>query len=161
MSTRLVIFDRDKTLIEDNGYTFKVSDLKWRPGVIELLRYLSIMQVDLAVATNQSGIGRNYFTTSQVNEFHLEMSSYLSRIGIPEMTFFVCPHDPTKTNCQCRKPKPGLLIEAMNYYGVRCDETIFVGDKLTDAQAASSAKVDFVWVSDSPQWSNELLRMLK
>ena len=156
-----MIFDRDKTLIEDNGYTFKVSDLKWRPGVIELLKHLSFMQVHLAVATNQSGIGRNYFTKSQVNEFHSEMKAHLSRIGILEMTFFVCPHDPTKTNCECRKPKPGLLIEAMNHFSVRCDETIFVGDKLSDAQAASSAKVDFVWASHAPQWSIELLRMLK
>ena len=70
---KMVIFDRDGTIIIDHGYTHKVTDLEWMNGAIELLRVLNQMGIYVVVATNQSGIGRGYYSQEDVGLFHSQM----------------------------------------------------------------------------------------
>ena len=164
MIKKLAIFDRDETLIFDDGYTHEVSNLEWKPGVLDLLRFLTKRKILMAVATNQSGIGRGYFTSQDVDFFHKAINIYLQSHSIDELVFFVCPHSPTlelANQCNCRKPKPGLLLDAIGHFGVSKEEAIFVGDKESDKNAAANAGIDFLQVDSSYEWIERIEEVFK
>jgi D-glycero-D-manno-heptose 1,7-bisphosphate phosphatase len=164
MNKKLAIFDRDSTLIFDDGYTHDVSKLEWMPGVLELLKFLAEQKIFIAVATNQSGIERGYFSSQQVDEFHGAMNSVLQACSIDEIVFFVCPHLPTlelANQCNCRKPQPGLLLEAIEHFRVSREEAIFVGDKESDYYAAINAGIDFLQADSDGKWIERMQEVFK
>ena len=164
MTKKLAIFDRDETLIIDKGYTYDVSELQWKPDILELLEYLTNRGIKVAVATNQSGINRGYFTSAEVDYFHQTINDYLRSLHINEMVFFVCPHLPSLDlikGCNCRKPEPGLLLEAIEYFSLSKIETIFIGDKETDRQAAFNCGIDFLQADFNNEWTQSLKEIIK
>ena len=139
---RLIIFDRDGTLTyEDHRYHRDLTTVRPYPFVAGLLQQLAAAGAKLAVATNQSGIGRGLWSRAEVDALH----DSLTRDWGVELAWHICPHLPDD-GCDCRKPEAGLIQQAVDGHGIDPADALMIGDALTDAQAARSAGVDFALV---------------
>tara|TARA_Y100000591_G_scaffold330761_1_gene362676 strand:+ start:3512 stop:4024 length:513 start_codon:yes stop_codon:yes gene_type:complete len=158
-------FDRDNTIIQDNGYTFKKKNLKFLPGVIKAFKYLKKKNFYIMVITNQSGIARGYFNKRQVDEFHRYMNKVLGKKGSNIDDFFVCgchPDIPKKNNnCKCRKPSEFMLLKALKKKSLNKENVIMIGDKLTDKIASNRAKIKFYYKSKKKDLYNQVKKILK
>lgn len=142
--TRAVFFDRDGTLMEDQGHAARPEAVKLLPGVPEALQRISRGGFRLAVVTNQSGVARGLTdeaTVRAVNERLREMLAPAARIE----RFFVCPHlaegivPEYALDCDCRKPRPGLILRALRELGADPARSFTVGDSTRDVQAGRAA----------------------
>jgi D-glycero-D-manno-heptose 1,7-bisphosphate phosphatase len=148
MKLRHVILDRDGVLnqeAEGGGYIERPEDFAWVPGALEGLRLLRDAGLYLSVATNQSGVGRGIMTLAQLEAVHARMRTEADRYGAPLDAIFFCPHAP-EDGCDCRKPAPGLILQAMAGSGLTAAETILVGDADRDLEAAARAGIRAVLV---------------
>jgi D-glycero-D-manno-heptose 1,7-bisphosphate phosphatase len=136
---KLVILDRDGTINQDSDQYIK-SPAEWRPipGSLEAIARLAQYGWRVVVATNQSGIARGLFDMSTLNAIHSEMHRAVGQAGGRIDAIFFCPHA-ADSNCECRKPKPGLLHEIAARFGVELDGVPMVGDSLRDLEAAAAA----------------------
>ncbi len=139
MSLKLVILDRDGTINADSDEFIK-SPEEWHPidGALEAIGRLNHAGYHVVVATNQSGLGRGLMDVASLNAIHAQMNKQLSKVGGRIDAIFYCPHAPDE-NCLCRKPAPGLLEQIAERYGMTLDNVPFVGDSLSDMQAAQAA----------------------
>jgi len=146
-AVRGVILDRDGVLVRDGGYPVRPADLCWLPGALEALAWLAGRGIAVAVATNQSGVARGYFTLADVHRFHELMARDVERAGGRIVTFAVCPHlpegavPPFNVACDCRKPAPGLVRQCLEALALEPAEAILVGDRDRDVAAARAAGV--------------------
>ena len=129
-----VLFDRDETLIEDVPYNGDPSRVVPLPGVRAALDLLRAARIPIGVVSNQSGIGRGYITFAQVQAVNRRVEEVLG----PFDGWFVCPHGPDD-GCECRKPKPKLILDAVRALGVSVERCVVVGDKASDVEAARAA----------------------
>lgn len=146
----LIIFDRDGTLNKriPESYTLDESHLLRSDRLLDIFHQLSKINVCLAVATNQACIEKKLSTLNA--QYNLTQILFGDAIEITRGSIFICPHLPS-SDCNCRKPKPGLILAALEQYGVDPNQTYMIGDSETDAEAAESAGVKFVGVCwDSP-----------
>lgn len=140
-----VFLDRDGTLIEDVGYLSSISQIKVLPRVVDGLKLLKSMGYLLIVVTNQSGVARGFFS----EEFVLNVHDILGRLfkdnGVAIDAFYYCPHHPTEgfppynVNCDCRKPKTGMIKRAICEYDIDISNSWVIGDSLVDVQLARNA----------------------
>lgn len=140
---RHVIFDRDGVLNAEprtGGYVTDWAQWRWLPGVLTSLAMLSSEGISISVATNQSCVGRGLITRGELDDIHARMIDEAAQAGATIDHLFVCPHAPAQ-GCACRKPAPGLLLEAIEASGIPGCATIAVGDDLRDLQAAKSAGI--------------------
>ena len=137
----LVLLDRDGTLVEDVPYNGDPDLVRPLPGAREALDRLRGEGVRLAVVSNQSGVGRGLLTADQVDAVNGRVATLLG----PFEGFYVCPHAPDD-GCECRKPAPGLIKQALADTGVPPDRTLMVGDIGADMGAAEAAGVSGVLV---------------
>ena len=135
---KAIFLDRDGTITKDRGYTFKPEDLIFLPNSIEGLKKLSGTCYKLIIVTNQSGIGRGYYTEEDYYKFREEMHKRLRKEKINIDAEYFCPHNP-KENCGCRKPKIGMLEDAANDFWLDLNKCWMVGDSISDMQAGKSA----------------------
>ena len=129
-----VLLDRDGTLVEDVPYNGDPRLVRPLPGAREALDRLRAAGVPLAVVSNQSGIGRGLVTAEEVDAVNRRVEELLGPIG----PWFVCPHDPV-AGCDCRKPRPGLVLRAAASLGVHPADCALIGDIGSDVQAAHAA----------------------
>ena len=143
---RLVILDRDGVLNHEGpgGYVMAVADWRWQSGALQALKHLGRGR-QLMVATNQSCVGRGLTTAEDIDAVHAHFLTTVHAADAHVDGIFVCPHLPD-AGCACRKPAPGLLLQALQSAGVKPDEALFVGDAVTDFQAAQAAGVRFALV---------------
>jgi D-glycero-D-manno-heptose 1,7-bisphosphate phosphatase len=149
MSTlhKAAFIDRDGVINEDKEYVHKIDQFKLIPGVISGLHLLHQGGYKLIVVTNQSGIARGLYSEQMVEILHQHMSMILESNGIELDSIYYCPHHPSGSipemaiYCYCRKPKPGMLIRAAQELDLDLEESIIIGDKLSDIQAGRSAGV--------------------
>lgn len=135
----LIILDRDGVINYDSkDYIKSPEELKPIPGSIEAIAKLKHAGFKVAIATNQSGIGRGYFTTDTLNAMHKKILDLLKEYNATIDAINYCPHLPD-ANCSCRKPLPGLLISAMDQIGISNTKTIMIGDSVKDLVAAENA----------------------
>ena len=131
----LIIFDRDGILNVDEGYSYDKANLILSPGVVETFTYLRDKNIEIAVATNQSGIARKLYSRKQMEDFNFELWNELkSQTGVSFTFLAACPHSPDN-GCLCRKPKPGLLEAITSCYSVPKKRIAFFGDQFTDYMA--------------------------
>lgn len=130
---RYVLLDRDGTLIVHRPYLGRVDQVELVPGVVEGLQNLSRLGFGLAVLTNQSGIGRGYFTLEDVERIHARISEELAAAGIVIDGFYCCPHVP-EDRCHCRKPEPGLALQAASELEFELAESFLIGDNACDVR---------------------------
>jgi D-glycero-D-manno-heptose 1,7-bisphosphate phosphatase len=158
MAPRLVIFDRDNTLVRvspDTRYLYGTDPIVLLPGVGAALRHLARRGIVSVVATNQQGISLPAFplmTQASVDTFNERLGNEIVRVGGRIERFYVCPHLATE-DCACRKPRPGLFITALHDYGVSPDEAVGIGNSQRDIDAANAVGVRAVAVpcpADAP-----------
>jgi len=137
----LVLLDRDGTLVEDVPYNGDPRAVRPVPGAREALDRLRREGVRLALVTNQSGVGRGLLTSAQVDAVNERVDELLG----PFESVHVCPHAP-EDGCDCRKPAPGLVKQALQEAGVVPDRAVLVGDIGSDVRAAAAAGVRAVLV---------------
>jgi len=137
---KIIIFDRDNTLIQDNGYTWKLQDLKLLPDTLKTLKYAVNHGFDLAIASNQSGVGRGFYRLHDLNKFNSFLNSKVMEYTDGFVAIASCTHVP-EDNCECRKPKPGLLTELIQRYEYIKEESCFIGDSESDFLAGNAAKL--------------------
>jgi D-glycero-D-manno-heptose 1,7-bisphosphate phosphatase len=133
-----VFFDRDGTLIHDADYCSDPKQVKIFDGVSTALRKLRQRGYKIIVITNQSGIGRGFFTEQQYRAVETEVSRQVGP-DLIDATYF-CPDAPGKPS-QCRKPAPGMVLQAAREHEVDLERSFFVGDKEIDAECAHNAGV--------------------
>ena len=145
-SVRLIVLDRDGVINLDSANFIK-SLAEWQPipGALEAIARLKNHGFLVAVCTNQSGVGRGLLSESTLHEIHEHLSHALAGFGAGLDDWRYCPHLPDE-GCECRKPKPGMLLELMSTLGVDPAQTCFVGDSLRDMQAAQAAGCEGVLV---------------
>lgn len=140
MSQAYVLLDRDGVINYDSDDYIKTPE-EWKPipGSLEAIALFNKNGYKVIVITNQSGIGRGFYTESTLTEMHKKMH-YLTREKGGEINaIYVCPHPPDD-QCQCRKPNPGLLIRFAKEKNTSLTDCYFIGDKLADIQAAEAAE---------------------
>ncbi|MEI8055649.1 MAG: D-glycero-beta-D-manno-heptose 1,7-bisphosphate 7-phosphatase [bacterium] len=137
---KLIVLDRDGVINEDSPFYIKSSD-EWRaiPGSLEAISKLQHSGYNVAIATNQSGIAKHYFTVETLDSIHKKMIAQITAAGghFDIDAIFVCPHGP-EDNCECRKPKPGLLLQAAKKFNVAPEEILVIGDAMRDILAAKA-----------------------
>lgn len=136
---KLVILDRDGTINYDSDQYIK-SPAEWRPipGSLEAIGRLTQAGYRIVVATNQSGIARGLFDTATLISIHDTLQRAAAQAGGRVDAFFFCPHAADST-CECRKPRPGMVLEVARRFNVSLADTYMVGDTLRDVQAAAAA----------------------
>ena len=137
---RLVILDRDGVVNEDSDAYIR-SAAEWIPidGSLEAIARLNHAGVLVAVATNQSGVGRGLFSIEDLNQMHAKFRLELARAGGHIDGIFFCPHAP-QAGCECRKPAPGLLRAIGLRFGIPLDQVPVIGDSRRDVEAALAAR---------------------
>ena len=139
MTARVVILDRDGVINEDSdNYIRSLAD--WRPiaGSIEAIAALSQAGYSVAIATNQSGLGRGYFELEALESIHAKLNELVAEQGGAVSGIFYCPHTPEE-HCQCRKPATGLLRAIESELCLSVQNAFFIGDSLKDLQAGEAA----------------------
>jgi D-glycero-D-manno-heptose 1,7-bisphosphate phosphatase len=136
---KLVVLDRDGTINHDSDQYIK-SPAEWKPikGSLEAIARLTQAGFRVVVATNQSGIGRGLFDMATLNAIHDAMHRAVHQAGGRIDAIFFCPHR-DEDHCECRKPKPGMLLEIARRLNVDLEGVPVVGDSLRDLQAAAAA----------------------
>ena len=143
----MVIFDRDGTLIEDTGYPHSLAEMIWKQGALKTLSWLKSEGVRVVVATNQSGVARGYFTLEKVKAFHAAMDLLLQAEGGKIDAYAFCPHlsggsiAEYAVDCDCRKPKAGLIMRLLEQFHVRPENAVMIGDREPDILAGQGAGV--------------------
>jgi D-glycero-D-manno-heptose 1,7-bisphosphate phosphatase len=135
----MVMLDRDGVINQDDpGYIKSVEEWHPLPGSISAIVDMQRMGIKVAVCTNQSGIARHLIAVADLEEIHQAMNQALIDAGGSAIPVFFCPHHPDD-DCQCRKPRPGMLFAALTQAGLTPEDAWFVGDSLRDLQAAEAA----------------------
>ena len=152
---RAAFLDRDGVINKDKAYVHKWDDFEFVPGAIEGLLKLQNAGYALVIVTNQSGLARGYFTEDQYQALNDKLHEYLANHGVTIDGIFHCPHHPegklqslTKI-CECRKPAPGLVIKAAHQLGLDLSNSILIGDKQSDIDAARAAGLGRAYRVDS------------
>ena len=143
MENKAIFFDRDDTLIIDKNYMFKTTDLEYFPDTISTLKKLQELGFHLFIVTNQSGVGRGFFTLEQMHEFNNHMLKDLKAHGVEIKELVFCPHAPNDL-CECRKPKAKLINDLCDKYKIDKKLSYMVGDKQSDIQAGSNANINAI-----------------
>jgi D-glycero-D-manno-heptose 1,7-bisphosphate phosphatase len=142
-----VFFDRDGVLNHDIGYLYRKEDFEWIDGAIQAIKYFNEHGYWVFVITNQSGVARDYYSESDVQNLHEWMNNELKRHGAHIDAFYYCPHhvvgdnEKYRLDCECRKPKPGLIQRAIQEWPVQMNGSFMVGDKQSDIECAESANI--------------------
>jgi D-glycero-D-manno-heptose 1,7-bisphosphate phosphatase len=144
---KLIILDRDGVINHDSADYIK-SPEEWQaiPGSLDAIAKLNKAGFKVAIATNQSGVGRGYYSLETLEKIQQKIFSYIAKVDAHIDALFFCPHKP-EDNCDCRKPKPGLLLKIAEYLKIDLKDAIMIGDSDRDIQAAQTAGVDGILVA--------------
>ncbi len=134
---RFVLLDRDGTINVEIDYLSDPAQLRLYPGVAQALRRLGELGFGLVVVTNQSGVGRGYFDLAAVDRVHARLGELLAEEGVRLDGIYVCPHPPDG-DCRCRKPRPGMIEQAVAEFGFDASQCFVIGDKAADVQLAEA-----------------------
>lgn len=149
---KAIFIDRDGTLIEEVGYLKMLEDLRFTPRAVNALELFHQRGFINIVITNQSAIARGILSPKELNKIHQKMKLLAKEEGGIIDDIFYCPHfaegriAPYNVECECRKPKPGMILQAAQKHRLDLQECIVVGDKVSDMQLAEQAEIRGVLV---------------
>lgn len=153
-TNKAVFLDRDGVINFDYGYIGTIDRFKIIPGVMEALQTFQSYNYLLIIITNQSGIGRKYYSIKDFELLNNHMKKIFSDKNVFIKDIFYCPHLPHQ-NCFCRKPNPGMLNKAIEKYNIDVDRSLLFGDKETDILAGKSAGIKKnILISNNPRELN-------
>lgn len=162
MENKAVFLDRDGTINIDKNYLYKTEEFEFVEGAVEGLKILYDLGYKLIVVTNQAGIGRGYYTEEDLKKLNNYMEEKLLQEGIKIEKCYYCPHHAEhgigkyKIDCECRKPKPGMLLEGIKEFNINPEKSYMIGDKLSDAEAGINAGVKPIIVKTGKEITNEI-----
>ena len=139
---KAIFLDRDGVINKDFSYVYKIEEFEFVDGIFEFLREAQRRGYILIVVTNQSGIGRGYYSLEDFERVTEYMIDKMKKEGvdISKEQIFFCPHSP-EANCSCRKPSPKMILDAKERFDIDLSKSILIGDKKTDIEAAKRAGV--------------------
>lgn len=135
---RFAVLDRDGTIIADQHYLREPEKVRLLPNAAAGLRRMRELGLGLAVVTNQSGVGRGYFDEACVERVHNRLRELLAQEGVALDGIYFCPHT-AQERCECRKPRPGLLLRAAAELGFEPRDCFVIGDKPCDLELGRNA----------------------
>lgn len=143
-----LFLDRDGVLNEDHGYVSRWEDFAWIPGAREAVAAFNAASWWVIVVTNQSGVGRGYYSEADMHALHTRMSEDLAKVGGRIDAFYFAPHHPQAPletyrhpDPPDRKPNPGMILRALADFPIDVARSVLVGDKASDMEAATRAGV--------------------
>ena len=145
MKRRAIFMDRDGTICEEVGYVNHLSRSRLLPHSAEAIRLVNGAGFLAIVATNQSGVARGLFDEDLVNAVHRQLAERVESSGGRLDAIYYCPHHPRegsppyRQDCDCRKPKPGMLLRAAQEHGIDLARSYMIGDSLVDLAAGGAA----------------------
>ena len=146
---RAAFLDRDGVINVDTGYVHRIEDFEFIPGTLEACRQLARRGWLLVVATNQSGIGRGLYSAQDFHVLTEWMRARFEQSGAPLAGVYYCPHHPNdardgfRIRCECRKPQPGMLLQAARELSLNLAQSMLFGDKCEDLLAAQAAGIGY------------------
>jgi D-glycero-D-manno-heptose 1,7-bisphosphate phosphatase len=135
---KAIFMDRDGTLSEEIGYMYEAGLYRPFPWTGPAIRKINESGMMAILITNQSGVGRGYFPESTVHQVHDILQAELARHNAKLDAIYFCPHHPD-TGCDCRKPRPGMLIRAHRDLGIDLSQSYMIGDRYLDVDVAQAA----------------------
>ena len=136
---RVVFLDRDGVINEDSpAYIKSWAEFVFLPRSLDALGRLNQAGFQAIIITNQSGIDRGYFTPETLSHMHTQMVKQIQAHGGSITDIFFCPHTP-EAQCDCRKPRTGLIRQAVQKYGLVVEQTVMIGDSTKDIECARNA----------------------
>lgn len=157
---RTIFLDRDGVINLDKAYVHRWEDFEFAPNAVSAMRRLVQAGYQIVVITNQSGIARGMFSEAQYLALTARIREHLLAEGVPLLDVLHCPHHPQGSvpayaiDCACRKPAPGLLLEAAQRHGIDLSESVLVGDKPSDIYAGRHAGVRCAYLVKSDNSEN-------
>jgi len=152
MLEKAVFLDRDGTIIEQMGYINHFSRIKIFPFAFQAIRLFRKANFKIIVVTNQAGVAKGYLTESMLKEMHERMLAEFERQGAKIDRLYYCPHHPRegkgnyKKDCQCRKPKTGMIDKAVQEFNIDPNKSIVIGDRDSDMEMAHRAGIRSAFV---------------
>jgi D-glycero-D-manno-heptose 1,7-bisphosphate phosphatase len=137
-----VFLDRDGTINEEVGYLDSLDKLKIIPSAYEAIKLINQSDMKAIVISNQAGVAKGFFTEEFVNIVNETLQTDLNKRGARIDKFYYCPHHPTEgngmylQNCNCRKPEPGMLLQAARELNIDLKRSYFIGDRFRDMETA-------------------------
>jgi D-glycero-D-manno-heptose 1,7-bisphosphate phosphatase len=163
--TKAAFIDRDGVINKERDYVHRISDFVLLPGALEGLALLRDAGYLLIVVTNQAGIARGYYDQSDLDRLHVHLRALLAKQGISLDRIYFCPHHPQGSietlaiECRCRKPMPGMLLEAAKDFDLDLAASVLIGDKLSDVQAGRRAGVGRTVIVESGHHVEQAARL--
>ena len=154
MAIKTIFLDRDGVVNKEVRYLYKLSDFEFIDGIFDACLYLQKLGYEIVIVTNQSGITRGYYNENDYQKLTEWMLGQFNDNGINILDTFYCPHGP-ESLCECRKPKPGMLIEAKYKYNISMKDSWMIGDSESDIKAANAAGISNTLLVRSGHLINE------
>ena len=139
-----VFLDRDGTINVEKDYLYRIEEFEFTPGAVEAIKLLNQAGYLVVVVTNQSGVARGYYAEADVETLHSHIDQLLALQGARVDAWYYCPHHaqgkpPYNQECNCRKPLPGMLLQAAADHAIDLTRSWMVGDKTADIEAGQAA----------------------
>ena len=141
LAKKTIFLDRDGVINREAQYLYKIDDFEFIDGIFDACLYFQDLGYKIIIITNQSGISRGYYTESDYQKVTQWMLAQFEKNNIDILDIFYCPHGPNST-CDCRKPNPGMFIEAKAKHNTDMTKSWMIGDNEVDVIAANSAGID-------------------
>ena len=147
MTNKAVFLDRDGVINKDHAYVYKIEDVEFVDGIFDVCYQFKQRGYKIIIVTNQSGIGRGYYSEQDFEILTKWMESQFIANGCAIDAVYFCPHHPTDAiepyllDCDCRKPKPGMFLKAIQDFALLPNACAMIGDKASDMFAAEAAGV--------------------
>jgi len=139
---KALFLDRDGVINKEKNYLYKKNDFEFIDGIFELCKYFQKRNYYIIVVTNQSGIARGYYSDKEFLDLSQWMEKKFLENNVIIDKIYYCPHHPDfSQNCNCRKPKPGMILQAQEELNIDLKHSIMVGDKERDIEAAINAGI--------------------
>ena len=138
MKTKALFLDRDGVINVDKNYVYKVQDFEFCAGIFTLCALFLSKGYKIFVITNQSGIARGFYSKKDFENLSAFMCDEFAKKGVFISRIYHCPH---LEECECRKPKPGMILKAQAEFDIDLANSVFIGDNLSDMQAGKNAGV--------------------
>ncbi len=150
---KIVFFDRDGVVNIDYRYVHKKEDFVWNDGIMDIMLYLSKLDYKFILITNQSGIGRGYYSQNDFDILTKWMKDELKKKEIYFLDIMFCPHKP-EDNCLCRKPKPYMITQSIEKWDIDTKKSFFIGDNNSDMIAGKLAKIQSIYLNNESKFDN-------